>query len=106
MSKLIEIRIDDLTIPYKSPTGNLNIFLNIENIDLVEIRTDSAIKIKLDNNVIYPENNSSLNNNYTFDILIERNNFPEAGTYTIAFTKDKYQYYSTKFTVTRYASWT
>jgi len=83
MSKLIEIRIDDLTIPYKSPTGNLNIFLNIENIDLVEIRTDSAIKIKLDNNVIYPENNSSLNNNYTFDILIERNNFPEAGTYTI-----------------------
>tara|TARA_R110002074_G_scaffold32883_4_gene91622 strand:+ start:115 stop:540 length:426 start_codon:yes stop_codon:yes gene_type:complete len=28
----------------------------------------------------------------------------QAGTYTIAFTKDKYQYYSTKFTVTRYAS--
>jgi hypothetical protein len=28
----------------------------------------------------------------------------QAGTYTIALTKDKYQYYSTKFTVTRYAS--
>ena len=49
MSKLIEIRIDDLTIPYKTPNGNLNIFLNIENIDLVEIRTDSTIKIQIDN---------------------------------------------------------
>jgi len=83
MSKLIEIRIDDLTIPYKSPNGNLNIFLNIENIDLVEIRVDSTIKIQIDNNVIYPENNSSLNNNYNFDILIERSDFPDAGTYTI-----------------------
>ena len=83
MSKVIEIRIDDLTIPYKAPNGNLNIFLNIENIDLVEIQSDSTIKIQIDNNVIYPDNNNSLNNNYNFDILIERNNFPEAGTYTI-----------------------
>jgi hypothetical protein len=92
MAKLIEFRVDDLTIPYKSPNGHLNIFLNIENVDLVEIFANGKIKIDIDNNVIYPENSSSINNNYNFDILIERNDFPEAGTYSIDIVAKTYNF--------------
>ena len=92
MANIIEVRIDDLTIPYKSPNGNLNIFLNIENIDLVEIYTNSVIKILIDNNVIYPEIDYSINNNYIFNLLVERNDYPEAGTYNIDITIKTYNF--------------
>jgi len=92
MAKLIEFRVDNLTIPYKSPSGNLNIFLNIENIDLVEIYANSKIQINIDNNVIYPDIDNLLNNNYTFNILIERNDFPDAGTYSIDIIAKTYNF--------------
>lgn len=91
MSNLLEFRVDDLIIPYKAPTGNLKIYINVENIDLVEILANTKLDIKIDNNVIHPENNT-INNSYEFDIIIERNNFLTAGTHSINIIAKTYNF--------------
>jgi len=83
MARLLEFNIEELTIPYKAPNGILNIFIKVENVDLIEIYTNSIIEIQIDNNVIYPEKDNTINNNYEFNLLIERNNYPIGGKYTI-----------------------
>ena len=50
MAKLLEFKVEELTIPYKAPNGILNIFIKVENVDLIEVYTNSTIEIQIDNN--------------------------------------------------------
>ena len=91
MANLIDFSVEDLTIPYKAPNGILKIYLNVENIDLVEIIANTKLDIKIDNNVIYPEN-KIINNNYEFNINIERENFPSSGVHIINIVAKTYNF--------------
>ncbi len=91
MSNLIEFTINNLTIPYKAPSGILNIFLNIENIDLVEITILSQTEVKVDNNVIYP-NNKTINNSYNFNFTINRDTFFDLDQHTIEIILKTYNF--------------